>query len=76
MQCNILIFNRHIVCSQKIVDSIGLISTGNKQFVDVHFNSSCISGDWKETSTCDGLRPGSEVEFIATIKVSTMFIFY
>ncbi|KDR08103.1 integrin beta-PS-like isoform X2 [Zootermopsis nevadensis] len=54
---------------QKIVDSIGLISTGNKQFVDVHFNSSCISGDWKETSTCDGLRPGSEVEFIATIKV-------
>jgi len=52
-----------------------LISTGNKQFVDVHFNSSCLGDTWKETSTCDGLHPGSQVEFIATVKVSTVFVF-
>ena len=62
-------------CSQKIVDSIGLISTVNKELVEVRFNSSCISNNWKETSTCDGLHPGSEVGFIATIKVSVVFIF-
>jgi hypothetical protein len=65
-----------MLCSQKIVDSIGLISTGNKQFVDVRFGSSCISDNWKETSICDGLRPGNQVEFMATIKVSTVFISY
>lgn len=54
---------------QKIVDSIGLISTADKELVEVRFNSSCISNSWKETSTCDGLHPGSEVGFMATIKV-------
>ncbi|GFG32528.1 hypothetical protein Cfor_01174 [Coptotermes formosanus] len=54
---------------QKIVDSIGLISTANKELVEVRFNSSCLSNNWKETSTCDGLHPGSEVGFTATIKV-------
>jgi hypothetical protein len=43
--------------------------------VEVRFNSSCTSNNWKETSTCDGLHPGSEVEFIATIKVSIVFNF-
>jgi len=53
-----------------------LISTVNKEFVEVRFSSSCISNNWKETSTCDGLHPGSEVGFIATIKVSLVFTCY
>lgn len=44
--------------------------------MEVRFNSSCINNNWKETSTCDGLHPGSEVGFIATIKVIVVFTFF
>ena len=63
-----------MLCSQKIVDRIGLISAVNKELVEVRFNSSCIGKNWKETSTCDGLHLGSEVGFIAKIKVIVVFI--